>query len=380
MATPVTEPWGRSLPHPLVRAKNHRAPNLGGHDTLLGIRTPRPCLRVVSWGLLAAATACSGRGELLGSKDAPPGTDAAILPSSSGVSFTSLHIVVAADGSGQFRSVQAALDSVPAGTNTPVEIDVRPGTYNERVTISDRGYVTLVGEDALTTIITNSLDATDAGGTGRSATVTALSSDFSVSNITFQNSSPQDGAQAVALFASGDRQQFSNCRFMSYQDTLYLTSGSQYFRSSFVQGDDDYILGAATAVFQDCTIYQISGGVAVTAPNTDPATSFGFVFLGGSLAAGPGVGAGSVALGRPWGAYGSATYVGTVLGPHISPVGWVPMGTNGLTLARFAEYQTTGPGADAAMRADGSRQLTSAEAAALTIATMFGSWTPSFSL
>jgi pectinesterase len=77
--------------------------------------------------------------------------------------------------------------------------------------------------------------------------------------------------------------------------------------------------------------------------------------------------------------YGSATYIGTVLGPHISAVGWVPMGTNDLTLARFSEYQTTGPGADAAMRADGSRQLTSAEASALTLPAMLGSWSPSFS-
>jgi pectinesterase len=345
---------------------------------VLWICLPRSRVLAASCALVAG-TACSGRGELLGSKDAPPGPDAAVLSPSPGVSFTSLHIVVAADGSGQFRSVQAALDSVPAGTNTPVEIDVRPGTYNERVTITDRGYVTMIGEDALTTVITNALDAADAGGTGRTATVTALSSDFSVANITFQNSSPKDGAQAVALFAAGDRQQFSNCRFISYQDTLYLTSGTQYFRSSFVQGDDDYVLGAATALFQDCTIYQVSGGVAVTAPNTDPATSFGFVFLGGTLAAGPGVGAGSVALGRPWGTYGSATYVGTVLGPHISAVGWVPMGTNDLTLARFSEYQTTGPGADASMRADGSRQLTSAEASSVTLAAMFGSWTPSFS-
>jgi pectin methylesterase-like acyl-CoA thioesterase len=295
------------------------------------------------------------------------------------VSVTSLHIVVAADGTGQFTSVQAALDSVPAGTNTPVEIDVRPGVYSERVTVVSRGYVTLVGADPLTTVITNALDASDAGGTAKSATFTLNSPDFSAQNITFQNTSPKDGAQAVALFASADRQQFSNCRFISYQDTVYLANGTQYFRNCYIQGDDDYILGASTAAFQDCTMNQVSGGVAVTAPSTDVATSFGFVFLGGSLTAASGVGAGSVALGRPWGTYGSATYVGTTLGAHIAPAGWVPMGTNDLTLARFAEYQTTGPGADASMRADGSKQLTSAEAAALTLPTLFGSWTPSFS-
>jgi pectin methylesterase-like acyl-CoA thioesterase len=336
-------------------------------------------LAVALVGVPWAASACSGRGELLGSKDGPTALDASSFSPSPGVSFTSLRIVVAADGSGQFTSVQAALDSVPAGTSTPVEIDVRPGVYSERVTVSNRGYVTLVGGDPLTTIITNALDALDAGGTGKSATFTVLSPDFSAQNITFQNTSPKADAQAVALYASDDRQEFSNCRFISYQDTVYLAAGTQYFRNCYVQGDDDYVLGAATAVFQDCTIYQVSGGVAVTAPSTDPSTSFGFVFLGGSLTAAAGVGAGSVALGRPWGSYGSTTYVGTTLGAHIMPLGWVPMGTNDLTLARFAEYQTTGPGADASRRADGSKQLTPAQADSITIATLFGSWTPSFS-
>jgi pectinesterase len=326
-------------------------------------------------GALLAAGGCSGRSELLGSSDGPvDGGDASVVV---GVSQT--RIIVATDGTGDFRSVQAAVSSIAPGTTTPVEIDVRPGTYAEKVTVIDRPFISLVGADPLTTIIAYALDAADAGGTGKSAIVSIESSDFSAQNITFQNTTPISGAQAVALYANSVRQQFYNCRFLSYQDTIYVDSGSQYFKDCYVQGDDDYVLGSATAVFQDCTVYQAALGAAVVAPSTPSATPYGIVFLGGALTAAPGVEVGVVALGRPWGPFGSATYVGTSLGPHISAVGWIPMGTNDLTYARFAEYQTTGPGAGDSMRAGDSRQLTSTEAASLTLSNIFGAWTPSFS-
>ena len=212
---------------------------------------------------LAAACGCSGRSELLGSNDGPAGgADAALEV---GVVQTRI-IVVAADGTGDFRSVQAAVDSLPAGSSVPVQIDVRPGTYQERVTIANRPFVSIVGDDPLTTVITYALDAADAGGTGKSATVTLSSPDFSAQNITFQNTTPMSGSQAVALYADGVRQEFSNCRFLSYQDTVYVVGGTQYFRGCYIQGDDDYVLGAATAVFQDCTVYQVATGAAVVAP------------------------------------------------------------------------------------------------------------------
>ena len=106
------------------------------------------------------------------------------------------------------------------------------------------------------------------------------------------------------------------------------------------------------------------------------------MFLGGSLTAASSVAAGSVALGRNWGAYGAAAYIKTALGAHINPVGWLAMGANTLDTARFSEYQTTGAGATAAnlaRRAAQSKQLTATEAAAYSIAGIFGAWTPTFS-
>jgi pectin methylesterase-like acyl-CoA thioesterase len=321
------------------------------------------------------AAGCGDRAELLGTEVAP-GDDGGLAAESGAIAE---RIIVAADGTGQFTTVQAAVDSIPDGSAVPVEIDIRPGTYDEKINISGRAFLSLVGDDPLTTVLTYGDDATSAGSTTNSASVTVRAEDFSAQNITFANSSPQSAAQAVALYAGGDREQFENCRFLSYQDTIYVASGSQYFRDCYVRGDDDYVLGAATAVFQSCTLDHSASGVAVTAPSTDPATAYGFVFFGGALTAAASVPAGSVALGRPWGRAGSSTYIGTSLGAHISGVGWIPMNNNDLTQARFAEYQTTGPGADPTSRAPTSRQLTDAQAAAVTLSAIYGGWIPSFS-
>ena len=330
------------------------------------------CLAVAA--ALVAPLGCSDRSELLATKSGSP-TDAGLSSASS----VATRIVVAADGSGQFLTLQPAVDSIPSGSTLPIEIDIKAGTYKEKVSIVGRSFISLVGDDPLTTVLTFDDQASTAGSTTKSASVSVLSSDFSAKNITFQNSTPVGGSQAVALYANGDRQEFSNCRFTSYQDTIYVAAGSQYFRDCYVAGDDDYVLGAATAVFQSCTMYHDASGVAVTAPSTAVGTAYGIVFFGGALTAAASVDPGSVALGRPWGRYGSTTYVGTSLGAHISPVGWIPMDNNDLSQSRFAEYQTTGPGADPSMRADASRQLSDSQAASLTLSTIFGGWIPSFS-
>lgn len=289
-------------------------------------------------------------------------------------------LVVAIDGSGQFVSVSDAVASISDGNRLAIEIDIRPGIYREKLTISNKNNIALVGEDPLTTVITFADDATSAGGTMKSASVSIVADDFSATNIGFTNSTTVDGAQAVAVFLKGARIQFFNCRFVSFQDTIYAQSGTQYFRNCLIEGDDDYILGGATALFHDCEVFQnVDAGVAVTAPNTDMSVPYGFVFLGGMLTADSSVKPGAVALGRPWGAYGSTLFIDTFLGSHISPVGWVPMNNNDLTFARFAEYRTTGPGADVSMRAPASRQLTDAEGAAITIPVVLGGWVPSFS-
>jgi pectin methylesterase-like acyl-CoA thioesterase len=319
-----------------------------------------------SGGTAAGAGGEAGAG---GSGGAPPtGSD---CNTATGTLFE-----VASDGSAQFNTVQAAVDS--ASGNEPTIIRISPGTYYEKLDIQS-SQITLCGQmgQEANTLLTYDDSASDVGTSG-SYSVRIGGDDVSVENLTLENSTGS-GVQAVALLAQGNRLQFRNCRFIGYQDTVYTHSGSQYFRHCFIQGSVDYIFGGATAVFEECTMYNIEGGTAITAPSTEEGVPFGLVFLGGEVTAHDSVSNSSMALGRNWRPYGSTTYIGTELGDHISAVGWVPMGDNTLDTARFSEYQTTGPGANPEARASRSSQLSDAQAATYTVANIFGSWTPSFS-
>jgi pectinesterase len=272
--------------------------------------------------------------------------------------------------------VQAAVSSIASGSTARIRIDIKAGTYREKLTIASRSNLCLVGAGATTTILTYDDASATVMSTSGSASVLVSANDFSAANLTFENSYGT-GSQAVALRATGQRQQYLNCRFVGYQDTLYTHSGSQYFRNCYVQGNTDYVFGGATAVLENCEIRNVEGGSAVTAPSTDIGTSYGIVFLGGRLTAASGVRASSVGLGRPWGADGFAAYLRVELGPHVIAAGFVPMSDNQPENARFHEFQSTGSGANASARS--MYQLTSSQAAAYTIANIFGSWTPSYS-
>jgi pectinesterase len=292
---------------------------------------------------------------------------------------------VAADGSGQYRTVQAALNTLSNSNTTPTQIRIKPGTYREKLSIT-KPFVTFCGETGKTTstILTYNDGASTlkadgtAIGTSGSASVTLKANDVSMENITIENSFGI-GSQAVALLAQGQRLQFRNCRLLGNQDTLYTHSGTQYYRNCHIQGTVDFIFGAATAVFDNNTIHSVGGGSALTAPSTEQTVPYGLVFLGGKVTAASNVSKGSVALGRNWRPYGAAAYIRTELGQHISAVGWVKMSENTLDTARFSEYLTTGAGANPSARAPQSKQLTAAQAATYTISNIFGSWTPSYS-
>jgi len=277
----------------------------------------------------------------------------------------------------QYATVQAAVDAVPSSNRSPVQIAVKAGTYQEQVTIS-QPFICLTGEGATTTTITNALGTNiDTGGT-----VIVTGNDFSSANIAFANTGGYGSGQAVALMAEGQRQQFYSCRFVSYQDTLYVNTGTQYFRSCYIQGDTDYVFGDATAVFEDCTMNNVAAGTAVAAPRTPQNNPYGLVFLGGSLTANATtstVGTGSVYLARPWGPYGAAAYLNVAMGGHIAADGWTTMSSNTLAAARFWEYHSTGPGANPTNPTRATRQLTAAQAADYTVANVLAPWVPGYS-
>ncbi len=285
-------------------------------------------------------------------------------------------ITVAKDGSGQFTTVGAAVNSIASGSSAHIRVDIKAGTYTEKLTIASRTNLCLVGAGATTTILSYGDSSATVGSTSGSFSVLISANDFSAANLTIQNSYGS-GSQAVALRTTGQRQQFLNCRFVGYQDTLYTHSGSQYFRNCYVQGNTDYVFGGATAVLENCEVRNVEGGSATSAPNTDIGAAYGIVYLGGKFTAASGVKANSVGLGRPWGADGAAAYIRADLGAHIIAAGFVPMSNNQPQNARFHEYGSTGSGANASARS--SYQLSASQAASYTVATVLAGWTPSYS-
>ena len=154
-------------------------------------------------------------------------------------------IVVAADGSGEFRSVQQALDHVPENKNQPVVIYIKPGVYNEQVRVSaEKNHVTLRGEDANKTILTFKLSALQAGNTRLAFSTLVNANDFRAENLTFENTFGT-GSQAVALFVDAERASFENCRFLGWQDTLFVNGSRHYFKNCYIEGHVDFIFGTA---------------------------------------------------------------------------------------------------------------------------------------
>ena len=276
-----------------------------------------------------------------------------------------IRVVVAQDGSGDFPTVQRAVDHafdrVLAPTAARLIIEIRPGTYRERVRVPrDRPRVTFLGQDARTTIITFGAGAKDVGGTFFSATVDINSDEFEARNITFENSYGT-GTQAVAISVHSDRAVFRNCRFLAMQDTLYAASGRQYYADSYIAGHVDFIFGNAAAVFDRCEIHSRGAGYIAAESRTLAAGAQGFVFNRCQLTADPQVH--DVFLGRPWRDYSRVVYLECSMGDHIRPEGWNNWDKAAAEkTAWFAEYASTGAGGAAGGRVPWAHQLTAAAA------------------
>jgi polygalacturonase len=294
-------------------------------------------------------------------------------------------LYVAADGTGDYYSIQRAIDVAPA---TGAVISVAPGTYREVLTI-DKPNIVLRGpyEDAAKTVVVADKSAGTAGSTLQSATVNVLADDFLAENISFVNdfnrTHPQlpQGSQAVALLVRGDRDIFTNVHILGNQDTLYAGGGActgegaeracaparQYFERCFIEGNVDFIFGDGKTVFHHCVIRSNAHSVGfITAQSKSYAgQDSGFVFQDCRLLAAPGVG--NVYLGRPWRAYAKVVYLNTWMGAHIVPEGWRewhPGETDYLPSAFYAEYGSIGPGAAQSGRQSHAIQLTQTAAVA----------------
>jgi pectinesterase len=284
-------------------------------------------------------------------------------------------VVVAADGSGDHRTVQSALNAAPRKGARRFVIRIKPGTYKEKITIPrGSGAITLLGEDAATTILTYDDYADKLGpnrrplGTGNTASLRVDADDFVAENITVRNSHPwknREGQQALAVSFTGDRGTFRKCRLLGWQDTLYLGRNRQFFEECVIAGNVDFIFGGATAFFERCELHCVAGGVAITAASTPSEQRHGFVFARCKVTAKGG--GWKTHLGRPWRPHASVTFLNTNLCAVVAAGGWNNWdnAANEKT-ARFAEYQSTGPGANPRGRVSWSKQLSAAEASKYT--------------
>jgi len=258
--------------------------------------------------------------------------------------------VVAKDGSGDFFTIQEAINAVPdfrkEGRTT---IYIRKGVYKEKLIIPESKInVSLIGAEGA--VISGDDYASKPNRFGENMSTSGSSScyiyapDLICENLTFENTAGRVG-QAVACFVSGDKVIFRNCRFLGNQDTLYNFGKHcrQYFENCYIEGTVDFIFGSSTAVFNRCTIHSLSKGY-LTAPSTPQDEAYGYVFIDCRLTAADGVE--KVYLARPWRPYGKSVFIHCEMGDHILPVGWHNWNKKDAEkTCFFAEYENTGAGA-----------------------------------
>jgi pectinesterase len=286
-----------------------------------------------------------------------------------------------------FPTIQNALDHHPFATPNPdgtpgrVFIEIAPGTYHERVIVTqNHNNITLIGtgkspEDV---VITNSLNAKTAGGTFFTETVEINGAAFEADNITFENAAGNTG-QAVAVADRGDRSIFKHCRFLGHQDTLFADYGRQYYLYSYIEGGVDFIFGNAAAVFDRSEIHANGPGFLTAQSRTSPDQPTGYVIMNSKVTVSfeqtsptdpnaPGAKSmafahNTIGLGRPWRPYSRVIYIDTELPATLDPAGWNNWNNpaNEKT-AYYGEFGNKGPGANFLSRVPWSHQLTSDQA------------------
>ena len=318
-------------------------------------------------------------------------------------------IIVARDGSGDYTSLQAAVDGAAESGRAPVIILMRAGEYREKVTVH-KNNLRIIGEDPERTVLVWNGCAKDTypdgeeKGTFMSSTMMITGHNVEVENLTIMNDAG-DGrkvGQAVAVYAAGDRGVWRNCRMIAHQDTLFcgplripnvtqdigerrglaeavtrvedghLTHSRQYFENCWIQGDVDFIFGCYRCWFEGCTLYMNERGGWYTAANTNREQPWGMVFhrcrLTGEC------GEGQASLGRPWRAWARTVFLECEMDGHVAPDGFRDWDEERVVTDLYGEWGTTGARADQSTRHPSQKRLTEEDAAVITPAEVLGGW------
>lgn len=291
-------------------------------------------------------------------------------------------IVVAKDGTGNYNTIQEAINAVPDFRKKETTIFIKNGVYKEKLVLAEsKTSITFIGQSIDSTIITyddynqkKNIFGEDKGTSGSSGFF-IYGPGFSAENITFSNTAGAVG-QAVAVFVAGDRAKFKNCRFLGFQDTLYTygRESRQYYNHCYIEGTVDFIFGSSTAVFDSCTIFGKRSGF-YTAASTPENKNYGYVFLHCNITGD--AAASSYFLGRPWRPFAKTVFMFCNLDKQVMAEGWNNWGnTANEKTAYYAEYKNYGPGAATVKRAVWSHQLTEDEAREYTLTNILSGWNP----
>ena len=291
-------------------------------------------------------------------------------------------IVVSLDGKGQFTSIQEAVMSVRDYKPTRVTIYVKNGVYNEKILIpANKCDITIIGQSAEKTIITyGDYASKDNMGTFRTSTVRIDGDGIRMENLTIENSAGRVG-QAVALHVEGDRCEFSGCRFLGNQDTMFngRAGARQYFVHCYIEGTTDFIFGPATAMYEDCDILCKSDSY-ITAASTPQNVPYGLIFKNCRVKAADGVS--KLYLGRPWREYAYTAFINCELPKQIRPEGWHNWGrAENEQTSRYCEYGNKGEGANLDKRVSWSKKLTENEPQTITyenVMSVDSKWIPAY--
>lgn len=282
---------------------------------------------------------------------------------------TGQKATVAADGTGTYTTVQAAIDAAPSNSSTRTVITIAPGTYRGVVTVpSTKTNITLRGLGASPADVRIAYgNSAFTHGTFNSATAFLDGKGVEVENLTiandFDETTTADGHQAVALHLKADRAVLRNVRLLGDQDTLLVNETARaYVVDSYVEGTVDFVFGGGVAVFHRTTVNsKRSTGGPITAASTPAARQYGFLFYQSTIT---GAATNATTLGRPWRPDGQVLFRESTLGGTVrTSQPWTDMSGNTWQKARFTEYKNTGPGAGTGTNRP---QLAAADAARYT--------------
>ncbi|KAF7813966.1 Pectinesterase 3 [Senna tora] len=270
---------------------------------------------------------------------------------------TTPDVVVAKDGTGQYKTISEAVAAVKKKSESRFVIYVKEGVYVENVELDKNTWnVMMIGDGKSKTIISGSRNYIDGTPTFETATFAVKGRGFIAKDIGFKNTAGASKHQAVALRSASDRSVFYKCSFDGYQDTLYAHSNRQFYRECDITGTIDFIFGYAASIFQNCYIKPRQPlpnqfNTITAQGKSEPNLNSGIIIQNSVISALDDLTAPTY-LGRPWKNYSTTVFMHSDIAGFLSPLGWTEWYPNVEPPSSifYAEYQNTGAGSSVAQR------------------------------